>query len=347
MAEKSVSHASGDLQPLHGWVEKPEKGARIFKAALIIGGIAVAMPLLMWLIGGTEYVTHAFDGTPLWSGNPAYLLLMFLFVAFMPIVVSHSVTVKGWKRTIAAMVAVYLVTSTAEFLGSNYGYIFGPYHYSNVWNFHVLGVPIVVPIAWETLLIPSFYLSLYLMPTELFGKARTLKQKIVANGLLALTGAVIVVAVDMLLDPICAGIGSWNWHVNGTYVDWLLGGEPIMNWIGWMLVGVLIMTAYRIILGSTPGKMHVRSRYLDVYIPMVVYSSFFIALMEVAIIFQRHTDVALLGALSFGIVVTMVWSKLYHEKIGGRPNVIGVGIAEEALAQQSATVRIAEEVLAK
>lgn len=332
MAELAGIRPSKEARPLHGYVEKPEAGRWNFRAAAIIGSIAVAMPWLFWIVGGTDYVTGAFDSPIMAVSNPAYILMMFMFICFMPIVVWHSITVKGVWRTLAAMGVVYVVTGLAEGLGTNFGLVFGPYHYSNVWFFHVFGVPLVVPIAWETLMVPSFYLSLYIIPAEVFALAKSWWQKAIAYGLLASVGALFLTAIDLLLDPIAAGIGSWNWHVNGQYVDYMYGGEPIMNWIGWFFVGLAVMFSYRLILGGREAGKHIRSRYLDVYIPLTVYGAFFVALIEAQMIFQRQYDVATIAVLSCGLVLAVGGTKLFYEKLGSRPNPIGVGIAEQAIA---------------
>jgi uncharacterized membrane protein len=345
MAEDRVIQPDSSFQPNEGYTTADSKvGSGLFKAALIIGGICCVAPLLMMLIGGPNIIRNAYNGANLSFANPVFWLIQSFFLGMAPIVVTHSVKVKGWKRTGAAMLVAYCISSGLEGVGTNFGWWFSPYHYSNIWNFHVQGVPMIIPFAWEILLIPSFYLSLYLIPQELFGGRQTRKQKIIANALLAVTGAVILVAIDLLIDPVMAGIGSWVWHTGGTYVGFMQGGEPIMNWTGWMGLGIAVMLSYRLILGTTPKDRHRRSRYLDLYVPLTVYTSFFIAMMELEIFGQGHSEIVLIGTLSFGAIVTLVWTKYYHEKIGGRPNAIGVGISEEALAKQAATIRVAEEV---
>jgi uncharacterized membrane protein len=335
MAGKSV--LAGQVRPSHGHVLKQGEGRKTLMLACITGTTGVLLPWLFWLFGGDAYVTSAFS-TPLSQTNPALITMEVLFLGFMPVMIWHSVIVKGWARTIAATTVVYLIAGTFEALGTNFGWIYGPYHYSDIWLFHVIGVPVIVPIAWETILYPSFYLSLYLIPTEVMNNPKTLTQKITSTALLALLGACILTAIDLVLDPVCCGIGSWNWHVNGEFIAWMYGGEPIHNFFGWMITGFPVMLAYRFILGTTATDRHVRSRVLDIYIPIAVYGFYFIALMEIEFIMQRHLDVVLVGGLSFGSLLIAFVTKLCYEKMGSYPNPIGTGIAEEVIAKEKILV---------
>jgi len=76
--------------------------------------------------------------------------------------------------------------------------------------FHILGVPAIVAQAWEIILYPAFYLSLYLMPSELMGKSTSIKSKILTTVLIAAVGAFIGTCNDLLRDPIWVEYGGWQ-----------------------------------------------------------------------------------------------------------------------------------------
>jgi len=58
--------------------------------------------------------------------------------------------------------------------------------------------------------------------------------------LLAITGGLILVAIDLILDPAATALGLWIWDNPGLYY-----GIPTVNFLGWFLVGsvsTLILT---------------------------------------------------------------------------------------------------------
>jgi len=331
----SISVSKKKLIPENGYSKKEEAGKKILYLAIFVSVVLILIPLLMYLIGGEEYVQWAWaQGTS--PSGPIQMYIVFQVVGYMAVVMWHSITTKGVKRALLAFVCVAFVGWLNEFLGTHFGLVFGPYHYTNAMTLHLFGVPALIPPAWEMFLYPSFYLALYLLPTEFMGKSTTLKKKIITILFIALVGAFFVTCIDMIVDPIDVGLNMWVWHVNGPYLSWLDGGEPISNFAGWFLTAFEVMIVYQLILGSTPGKRHIRSKYLDVYIPFVCYAGNFIFYIVEELVFQRHFDVALIGTMSFGGVVLIILTKLYLDHNGYKPNAIATDISDEAVAKLEA-----------
>ena len=59
---------------------------------------------------------------------------------------------------------------------------------------------------------------------------------------LALVGALVMTAWDLVVDPILSGptVGAWVWERGGPYY-----GVPIQNYLGWMATAFTIYLVYR------------------------------------------------------------------------------------------------------
>lgn len=113
----------------------------------------------------------------------------------------------------------------AEAVGVATGLPFGHYAYTGTLGPELLGVPVVVPLAWVMMAWPALVV------------ARTL----VARGpAVAAVGAVALTAWDVFLDPQMVAAGHWTWFDTAPALP-LIPGIPLTNYIGWLLVSVVIM----------------------------------------------------------------------------------------------------------
>jgi putative membrane protein len=133
-----------------------------------------------------------------------------------------------WSMTQAlrALAIVAVVTWAAEFVGHSTGLPFGAYHYTDVLQPQLLGVPLLIPLAWFMLLPPVWALAQIIIPQR-----DTIAQKLtfVAVSAAGLT------AWDLFLDPQMVGWNFWVWENPGLYF-----GIPLINYGGWLLVSGLV-----------------------------------------------------------------------------------------------------------
>lgn len=334
--------SKSNVQPTHGYIEKPEAGRIIFFVALLIAVIVNIMPWLVRILGGADYAAKVYAlGAPpgpldYASVGMANTIIVWGYVA---VALWHSIVSKGKSRAFLAFACTIFIAWFNEFLGVNYGLVFGPYNYAEYIPWHILGVPLVVAPSWESYLYPAFFLTAYLLPADFMGKSKGLLTKIVSIVLIASVSACIVTAFDLLDDPLWVGLGpgpgsgAWTWFVNGTYAPWLRGGEPVSNFIGWLFTTFEISIIFQLIVNSTPSALRTRSRYLDVYIPLTMYTAYFVLNLSNELIYQKASDVILVGGVANGIVILACWAKFFHEKCGASPNLMGISIAEKALAR--------------
>ena len=143
--------------------------------------------------------------------------------------VAHVRAELGAGPAVAYAGAVAGTSLLAEALGVATGAPFGDYAYSSALGPHVLGVPLVVPLAWTMMTWPSLVAARALLP----GAQRRRRL-----GRAALGGATLA-AWDLFLDPQLVAEDFWRWldvvvEVPGS------GGVPVSNTAGWLLVGTLV-----------------------------------------------------------------------------------------------------------
>lgn len=149
------------------------------------------------------------------------------------IVVSALVLVVAlWRhaglRWFPALVAVYLLSFTAEHVGTGYGIPFSGYGYSGLLGAKLLGrVPYVIPLSWFLMAAPSWILARRTFP----GPGQALPRILQATFLLVLW--------DLALDPAMSFLTPyWVWETPGSFY-----GMPWINLAGWALTGVILMAA--------------------------------------------------------------------------------------------------------
>jgi len=129
----------------------------------------------------------------------------------------------GWKRTIALLACVFVVSLTFESVGVATGLVYGPYHYDD----HRLGplifdlVPPLIPVAWFLMLYPALIIAGRLVPAG-EGTKRILA--------VAALGGLVMTAWDLVMEPVMVQGQHWVWEVQGAYF-----GIPLQNFWGWWL----------------------------------------------------------------------------------------------------------------
>lgn len=335
-------HANIALQPTYGYsLEKAEKGKWAFYLSLLG---ALGIPLLLFglrLAHGPEQMQIWWEtAKTLPETQPQVLTSAWMTFMGVGIVVWHSCVVKGWARTAACIAVGFFIAWFYEYLGTNFpgGGVFGPYHYSDtLLGGHFFGVPWVIALGWEAFAYPAFYLVLYLLPSEQLGAETSFWRRLGNNALISTLGGLFCVVLDFIVDPISVEAGNFTWHVNGGIYPWLEGsGEPITNFLGWFICGFTMMFFWCYILQTTPSKRHFRSKYLDIYIPLALYATWFTNYMSQAILMQQRDDVIMFGLFAPGGVILILLVKLFLEQQGYHPHPIGHAMAKEALGRRAA-----------
>lgn len=139
---------------------------------------------------------------------------------------------------IAAFAAVYVLSLSSEMLGTNTGFPFGAYSYSELLGSKWFGhVPIVIPLSWFTMAVPSFVIV-----DRYIGNRPTWMRWSYA--------AVLLTIWDLALDPAMSFLAPyWSWANPGMYY-----GMPAVNLLGWFATGVVLMAAIELLGGRNWGR---------------------------------------------------------------------------------------------
>lgn len=117
----------------------------------------------------------------------------------------------------------YLIGFSAEYLGVNFGLIFGNYIYPDTLGPQLGGVPMIIGINWFLI---TFCVASVIFP---------LKLNILVKIFLA---TLFTVLIDFMIEPVAMELDFWNWDNNEI---------PIQNYIGWAIISFLIYSFYAII----------------------------------------------------------------------------------------------------
>ena len=142
-----------------------------------------------------------------------------LFVTFITLFVNQPQMDRG--VALAAGFA-FVMGFAVEFLGVNYGLIFGEYAYGNNLGLKIGGVPLLIGANWVMLTFITGAVA------ALFSDRSPLKA--------AVFGAFLMVLIDLVIEPVAPKFDFWE------FADVT---APLSNYIGWFLVAFPIQWIYQ------------------------------------------------------------------------------------------------------
>jgi len=182
-------------------------------------------PVRAWaLLAG---IVLAQIGYPLSAGATRALLVLLTVGLGFALSVGHALATRG-RRTAGTLLAVATGGGLAvEAFGVATGFPFGEYSYSADLGPRLLGVPLVIPLAWTWMAWPAWLAAVRVT-------SRPAPRVLLAGVGLA--------AWDLFLDPQMVAAGYWVW---ADPVPALPGvpGVPVGNYLGWLAVALAMMTA--------------------------------------------------------------------------------------------------------
>ena len=168
---------------------------------------------------------------------PMYLTPLITLVGFI-FGLLHASLREGWTNTLRLLALVFGVSLLFESVGVATGWIYGPYHYTDMLGPLFLGlVPYLIPVAWFMMSYPSFVIADWLVPSAWKRWPRLLA--------VAAVGGIVMTAWDMVMDPVMVWGGHWVWDVEGPYY-----GIPLQNYWGWWLTVFVTYALYLLLAGK-------------------------------------------------------------------------------------------------
>ncbi|GAA1298812.1 carotenoid biosynthesis protein [Saccharothrix xinjiangensis] len=144
---------------------------------------------------------------------------------------------RGWRAAGALVAVAGGGGLLAEAVGVRTGFPFGDYDYTGTLGAEVLGVPVLVPMAWVMMA----------WPAVLVGRALGRGWAVVPLAAWALA------SWDVFLDPQMVDAGHWAWAHPAPGLPGV-DGIPLTNFAGWLLVAVLITGALHARLGPRADR---------------------------------------------------------------------------------------------
>lgn len=164
-------------------------------------------------------------------------------IAFLVVASYHW----GWKRTLKFLLLGYVIAWASEASSIRNGFPYGwySYHYEQMQGeLFLWGVPIWDSLSYTFLSFASWMTALWLRARW---NPRHSLNELQRSWLTILLGAFLMMMIDVVIDPVAHQGEKWflgniyHYPYPGKYFD-----VPFSNFAGWFLVGLAILSAFRL-----------------------------------------------------------------------------------------------------
>jgi putative membrane protein len=219
---------------------------------------------------------------PLVHGAARNRLTVLTVLLFAAASISHAAVTRGPGFAAGLLAIAAGIGFAAEAVGANTGVPFGHYSYAGTLGVRLLGVPLVIPLAWTMMAYPALVVG---------RRCADSRPARIAIAALALA------SWDVFLDPQMVDAGHWRFATgNGP----TLNGIPLINFAGWVLVALLLMAALSV-LPERPGHGPA-----DDGLPLALYLWTYGSSLLANVVFFGRPAVALAGGVLMGVPVALL-----------------------------------------
>jgi uncharacterized membrane protein len=215
----------------------------------------------------------------------------------------------GWRRTGAFLFASWITAFLCEFSSTRVGVPFGFYYYTGATageELYLADVPFMESLSFTFLLFSSYCLALvFLLPSVPRSNPHrldlVLDPTIRAGWPTVMLSAAFLTFIDVIIDPVALRGDRWFLGLIYGYPDpGLYFGIPLMNFVGWSVVGLIALSIYCLIDRRLP-PLPARSVTTDLLLGCSLYYS--VLLFNLAITFW-------IGEPLLGLVGVMIYFPL-------------------------------------
>ena len=172
---------------------------------------------IIWLVHISGLLGMVFYDLDFFAGYTSLNLFLLSIILFANIKLNN-------KNQIFALLLIFLIGMLSEFIGVNYGLIFGEYIYGNNLGFKLFGVPFLIGLNWVILTVICANIASILI------KNNSIIQIIIL-------GTLLMLFMDFVMEPIAPKLDLWKFK--NLVV-------PTSNYIGWLIISILTQTIYNI-----------------------------------------------------------------------------------------------------
>lgn len=225
---------------------------------------------------------------------PIYFITLSLPVVLL---VLHAVWTLTYFRGFAFILIALSAGFVFEIVGMKYVSVFGgPYIYQFGSKLTLFDVPLLIPLYWAVFIYTGYNIvSSFLFWTD---KEKPNKHRgdAILLPLLVLLDGLVIVAIDLFMDPLQVKVGNWVWLEGGQYYD-----VPLGNFMGWFIVAMIATGVFRVFEYFSPQE-HTDVDKSVFIMPIIGYGVVCIAFFSIALKIQLP-ELALTGLLAMFPVV--------------------------------------------
>ena len=144
---------------------------------------------------------------------PFHLLLML----FLVLINHHG----RFFKLLGFALIIIIAGFAAEWIGVHKHWLFGNYAYGKTLGIKINQIPVMIGINWFLLVYST---SVFLQKVSI----KTVWLKIIS-------GSVILVLLDLIIEPVAVRFDYWHW---------LNGVVPYKNYAGWLIVSLILLTVF-------------------------------------------------------------------------------------------------------
>ena len=172
---------------------------------------------IIWLVHISGLLGMVFYDLDFFAGYTSINLFLMSIILFANIKLNNM-------NQIFSLLLIFLIGMFSEFIGVNYGLIFGEYIYGNNLGFKLFGVPFLIGLNWVLLTVICANIASILI------KNNSIIQMI-------FLGTILMLLMDFVMEPIAPKLDLWKFK--NLVV-------PTSNYIGWLIISILTQTIYNI-----------------------------------------------------------------------------------------------------
>jgi putative membrane protein len=187
-----------------------------------------------WLAAATVLAQVTYPLVPAGNGRDALTVLTVLVFAAASL--SHAWLTRGPRACAVLLLVAGGGGLVAETVGVGTGIPFGSYSYAGTLGPAVLGVPMVVALAWTMMAWPAYLAGMRL------GRSRSSR---------LLVGAAALASWDLFLDPQMVDAGHWRWADPSPALPGVRT-VPLTNYAGWILVALVLVALLTALAPTAP-----------------------------------------------------------------------------------------------